>query len=333
MRFDCQQWSTRTAPLFTLLMLLALTGDLTAGDSTRPGTTEQIGKMDDAKKSELVQKRHRFDELSPDQRSHLRQLYAQLSQDPQHDRLMRVLQQYSDWLKTLPAGQRAQLLSIPSDQRITQIKKIMRSQEAQRFRMMVDGRLSRQDMRTILDWADQFIKDHEKEIYAQLPKQRERPKTTDPARRRRIMAFFVFRNTSLNLPRPSSDDLDRLSKLISRDAREFLTKLDDDDERARVLNTWIRAATSSRFRQPVSRQQLAKFATERLNAEQRDFLESLPRDRWLRELHNLYYQDLNRRSRDSHRPFPRGGRRRHSPSDDKRAESTKPSNDQKHANQ
>lgn len=325
MRSDHRRWSMHAALLSVFLASLVLSGNTTPDDPNRSNTTDaakRIQEMDDAQKSELLQKRRRFDKLSRDQREHLRQLCAQLSQDPQHDRLMRVLRRYSDWLKTLPPGQRAQILSLPADQRITQIKEILHTQEAQRFRMMVDGRLSQQDMRVILDWADQFIKNHETEIYSQLPQHRGFSKVTDPERRRRLLAFFLFRSTSLNLPRPSSEDLSRLTQVISRDAREFLEKLDDDEERSRVLNTWVRAATFSRFRPPVSRQQLAKFATERLSAEQRDYLESLPRDRMLRELHNLYYQDLNRRSRDSHGPFPRAGRRRHSAPKDTRSSST-----------
>ena len=277
----------------SLGLLLVLPGGraVRADDPSLARNEQRLEQMSDAEKSEFLRKKHRFDELTVDEKEHLRRLYSQFQADPDHDRLLAVLRRYANWLKTLPPGERAQLLSLPADQRVRKIKEIQQTREAQRFRMMVDGRLGREDMRSILKWVDQYTRDHRDAILANLPNKFHPSKDMSPNRLTRFLGFILLRySKTFDL---SAEDEKQLRGTISRDAQQFLDKLDSEDERSRVLRTWIRAALFSRMRPPIDPESLRKFALNRLKPAQREYLESLPRDQMLRELQNLYWSEVS----------------------------------------
>ena len=117
--------------------------------------------MSDAEKTALLQKKRRFDELSPAEQTRLRQIHDELAQDPHQAELQRVLERYHDWLRTLTPPERAEVLSLPADKRIEKIQELTRTQEAKRFRRMAGGfMMSPRDLTVIHDWFDKFIDDH-----------------------------------------------------------------------------------------------------------------------------------------------------------------------------
>ena len=251
-----------------------------------------LERMTDAEKQALLQKKQRFDELSAEDRHKLEQLHDELAQAPDCDRLRSVLDRYYQWLRTLPPGERAQLISLPTDERLTRIREIMKSQEGQRFRMMVDGSLSQDDKQVIQRWLDEFAARHEEEILAAMADDRfrEKMKELDPEKRRLILSGVIWRPGN-EMPRPTAEDRLQLSESLSREAREMLARASNDEERDRVLNNWIRAATFSRMWKQPSAEELEEFAKNRLSPPQRDYLESLPRDRMFDELRKMYYRD------------------------------------------
>ncbi len=111
----------------------------------------------------------------------------------------------------------------------------------------------------------------------------------DAERRKIVLSGFIWRPGN-DLPRPTTEDRSRLSESLSREARDLLTKASDDEERDRILDSWIRAATFSRMWRQPSSEELEKFA-KKLTPEQREHLESLPRERMFEELRKMYYRD------------------------------------------
>ena len=175
--------------------------------------------MSDAEKTAFLSKKRRFDDLPKEEQERLRRLYTDLQADPDHRRLFEVLRRYGEWLKTLPPGERAKLLSLPTDQRVQEIKEIQRTREAQRFKMMVDGRLGRDDMRAILQWIDQYTQAHEAELLADVPKGFRHLDDSNSDQKKRALGFMLLRNSALTSLAP--EDEKKLLSMISRDANSF----------------------------------------------------------------------------------------------------------------
>ncbi|MCU0962451.1 MAG: hypothetical protein MUF48_20325 [Pirellulaceae bacterium] len=264
-----------------------------------------LQSLSDAEKFHLLQDYRRFQELPTAEQDRLRQLHQQLTNDPDREQLEQVLERYYNWLRSLTPPERAEVLSLPADQRIERIRALMRTQDARRFRMMVGGfMMSPQDLTTIHEWFDQFLDEHAQAILATLPdEQYARLKQEyDPQRDRNLLRFLYFRNPSPELPRPSREDEARLQARVSKPAQEVLA-LAGDEERSRVIQRWTGAAALSRLRTNPSVEELQQFAQESLSDAERFRLESLPRDRMYRELRMLYSQ--RQFGGDPARGFPR----------------------------
>jgi hypothetical protein len=293
-----------TAPL-VIMIACPLTTFASAEESLEQ-RRRRLEAMPDSEKHTLLERKRQFDQLLDKEKEHLRDFHQQLENHEQKERLHALLRRYDEWLKSLMPGQRAQLLELPADQRIARIKEILRDQETQRFRMMVGGRLAEKDLQALREWLDDFIRHNEDQILAALP----RDQLTrflddyDPDKHRRALPFLIIRHPSPDMPRPTPEDEARLQSLVSREARELLDSLDDDQERSRVLQTWIRAAWFSRMRPPIDRKDLDAFAAQQLDPQQREWLENLPRERMYHELRRIYSQDQFRQMTGDKGPRP-----------------------------
>lgn len=105
------------------------------------------------------------------------------------------------------------------------------------------------------------------------------------------------------LPQPSPEEVAELKSRVSRQARDVLEKATEEGEQARMIQNWMRAAFLSRIMPPVNRRDLDRFVRESLSKEEREWLESMPRERMYHELRKLYFR---KRMRDERRR--RGGR-------------------------
>ena len=264
--------------------------------------------MSDADKAAALEKKRQFDELSPEQRERMRRLHAELSADPDRERLLGVLERYCEWLKILTAVERAEVIRLPGNERIAKIKDLLRTQETERFRKMAGGNLDPGDLKAIRQWLDEFVDAHADQILATLPPERRdripADGKMDPGRRLSMLRGIYLRGGGGSLPRPSAADEDRLRARLSRDAAAVLNKAESDEDRSRLIDTWIRAADFSRVWAHVSVEELQEFAQESLDEHERARLESLPREQMYRELRWLYNQ---RRFGDAGRRKPPGG--------------------------
>lgn len=299
-----------------LILLVCVAADPPLADrAAMESARERLEGMSDVDKAALLQKKRYFDELSPATQEQLRRIHAELSGDHDRDRLRDVLERYSEWLKTLSPVERAEVISLPAEQRIGKIRDLLRAQETERFHRMVGGGLDPADLKAIRQWLDDFVDAHADQILATLPPEwRARVPAADddePDRRRAFLRAVFLRGGGPNMPRPSAEDEQRLRASLSRDAVAVLNKAESDEDRSRLIQTWIRAADFSRMWAHVSVEELQQFAQESLDDRERDRLETLPRDQMYRELRWLYNQRRFGPSGDwSRRKFPSGGGRR-----------------------
>ena len=73
--------------------------------------------MSDAERTALLQKKRRFDDLSAEEQTRLRQIHEECRPTAPQE-LQQVLERYYDWLRTLTPLERAEVLSLPADKRL-----------------------------------------------------------------------------------------------------------------------------------------------------------------------------------------------------------------------
>jgi hypothetical protein len=274
---------------------------------------ERLAKMPAVEKDTLRQNKERFDQLSAAEQARLRRLDTKLTADPQGKQLRKVMLRYNEWLRAIPSGQRIELLSRPAEERVQRIRLLMEEQERLRFQEMLALKLQPGDQKVLLDWVSGIIERDEARIMEQLPPaDRQRLARIEDEDRRRVMLFMTYRRHSgqnvrlLEFLKPTEDDIAQLAGGLSALARDTLDEARDPAERNQVVQNWVRAALESR-RPQVSKEQLERYFRQKVTAEQREYLQSLPRDRMRIELQRMYMQD---RFKSNRMGAPFGGPRR-----------------------
>lgn len=280
-------------PLLLLLLPLSPGPPSVRGADASATRRQQVEAMSAEEKQELAQKRERFERLPPAEQDQLRELHTTIATAEDGKRLQGVMERYTAWLATLPAGQRADLLRLPAEQRVAEIKRLVHEEEKKRLNEMALQELTQPDLAAILAWVDDLLTRREAEILAKVPTLRERlAGVDDPKRRRMALYFSLHRGTLKEVMRPEPADVERLSTRLSPKARQSL-------ENARVSGTlpqlgerWMQAALHSQWRPPpVPEEELRRFFHEKLDARQRQYFESLPAERMRYELTHFYYAD------------------------------------------
>jgi hypothetical protein len=278
---------------FLLTLLVAAPLAVATADDSFDADRQRLENMPAEEKEELLRKKERFDRLSPEEQDRLRQLHSQISSDPQSQRLHELMVRYTEWLKTLSSGQRAELLALPAEQRVARIQALIKEQETQRFGRLVEGQLPPQDLEVIYKWLERYVEAHEAELLQKMPPEiadRFR-QMDDPEKRRRALIFSLqFRRPSDDFAPAQPEEINQLVNQLSAEAKRILKEAQSNPERrASLVAQWSRAAAFSKFRQPVEKNELERFVTTELSAADRERLEGLPPDRMHSELQRLYY--------------------------------------------
>jgi hypothetical protein len=251
----------------------------------------RLAKLPPAEKEALLRKKKHFDNLDPAEQERLRKLHKSLSAAPDAQQLDGVLVRYSNWLRALQSTQRTELLSLPPDERIERIKKLVREQERQRFQDFAESNLPPADQELIYQWLDKFAAQHEEEILDALPDHRDRRRIReiedDTARRRALIARLGLRFFNPRMPCPSKDEINQMVASLSETTRKELDKAKDANERRLREDQIVGAAIFSITYPPPSDDELRKFYAE-LPAEKRAALEHLDADQLQPELKRMY---------------------------------------------
>lgn len=263
---------------------------------------------------ELQRKREAFQQLAPETQQSLRVLHAAIQNDAQVDDLRHTLQQYSGWLRTLPAGRRAELLSLATDERVGQIRQLLeqqRREQEQRMPRLTGRSLKGDDAKVLAQWLDNIIAQHEEELSNLVPPGFFRDRfrqITDPQRRRASLLFTLARRMSEAGPPldfPTDEDFEKLATQLSSPARSELEKLAARKERSELVLEWARSQYMSQFQPPQpSREELEKYFREEVSPNDRAWLEGLPPERFAQELRRHYQMHTMRRTFDPQRFGP-----------------------------
>jgi hypothetical protein len=278
-------------------VVTGLLAGLSAGVTLLPGaesleeSRRELEGLSATEKLDLQQKEQRFTRLSPQEQDRLRKLHRDITQDAQAGHLQHLMEHYTRWLNTLPSGQRAEVLSLPPQERIAKIKQLMRQQATTGFGHLVSQELTDEDLEAILAWLDELVARREKELLAKNPQLEERLRPISDPRRRRMMLYWSLRFRSLrDVVPPDPDDLERLKEHLSPKARQAMEKAAAAGNLAELAQRWTQAALfSKKALPPVDPEELRRFYHEKLDARQREYLESLPAQRMQFVLTMMFY--------------------------------------------
>lgn len=256
---------------------------------------QRLEQMSQQELAELRRKKERFDQLSEAEQERLRKLHADLQTDPQADQLQQVLASYNAWLQTLTAAERAELMSLPAEQRVRQIKQLQQEQ-----RRDVADRLGTpsatipaEDATVVLEWMDEYLKRSRAHLETQMPQLAERlAQTGDSKRHVAVLMFALMQSRSeAGLTPPALDpaDIERLAEKLSPTSRQQLNAAPNPKEQMDLILKWCRAAFFRQFE--PSREELEKYYRESLTAEDREWLDAMPRQRFQQTLRSMYFRD------------------------------------------
>jgi len=273
-----------------LFAVISSTGGALCAEETIADRRARLAKMTPAKKEELQRKKERYDNLTYEEKLRLRQLHEQLSCHRDAGRLRKIMIRYNDWLKSLSPSQRVELAELSGQERIAKIKQFMQEQESQRFSQLVKTRLGQEDVRTIFAWLHEYAQRHERELLSRLSDEARKRvlQETDPKKRWPLLLHaFQRRRPGGNPISPDANEIAELREGLSAEAQKALDSV-PDQQKQMLIQFWIRAAVMSRWM--VSEEELMEFFAKKLTSQQRESLESLPRDQLQRELRRMYYQ-------------------------------------------
>jgi len=316
----------RRSSLITTVCLLAFPLWSNGQDPTG-SRTKRIQQMSVEDKLELRSKLDRYNKLSSEQKKELATVEERLSSHPDEELLRETMQRYYDWLKSLNAVDRAKLQSLPFDQRVAEIKRLMDMQEREQFEelgreVFREVRPSREDFSAISKWLENWVEIHQEEIlsheadvYKHEPRLEQWLKDAPPKRKSFVLWTRLVRQRQASSLRPSPEDFLDLVDQLEKDTRKRLEKY-PLDRRRMLLDSMLRGAIFAHFRNSIDRDRLKEFyktLPEQVQAE----LANLPPDEFDRRLRGEFYRDrLGGKSGGP--PWDRDGRRDRGPMDEGR---------------
>jgi hypothetical protein len=264
----------------------------------------RIASLPSDKKAELLRKKERFDKLTEPERQRLRDLHGELSSSADVATLETVMENYCNWLKNLQSSrERDEVLSLPTEDRIKRIKEIVNRQEVERLKDYVRFYLPTVDHDALYKFLDDFVKQHETDIFEQLNDDERRwvrRIENDAARRKALIPWLRGRYRD-RMPFPSIEEMRQMASTLSPETQKQLGSQAgaNRDERLREL---VSAAIGNIHMPPPSEEDLRNFFAG-LSSEEKGRLEEMDSDKMRRTLIFMY-----RANRIGGRMGPRGPR-------------------------
>jgi hypothetical protein len=272
------------------------------GDEQLEARRLEIARLQPAEQQELLHRQERFAALPPEEQERLRSLQSALDSDPHAERLHQVLVRYHEWLKTLTPSQRAKLAELSPPERVAEIKRIQRQQNAVRERMRRAELLSPHDMREVLRWTEDFVWSRREGLVSEMSSdQRRRFDTWDKQRQKHALLMRAFdrarRQGGGGLAALEQSDVDRLAAELSQPARDALTEAGALPAQRRIVGSWIGTSmhrlepwTAARKPNPLVVDDLLQFLQNEVAPAERERLLKLPQEKMLQELRGMYFE-------------------------------------------
>jgi hypothetical protein len=267
-----------------------------------PQTLEErkrfVTSLDIEQKAELKKKLDDYLQLSGEEIEQFRKFDQQIHADDREPQLIRVMNSYYEWLKTISSTERARLMDLAVDERVSEISRIRDAQAREEFGRTELPTVGDRDL--VFRWAEGPIWLKEKQIRAHFPIAlseiaKERNLRAPPPQ----LAQRVAKNGTLpalvgyllRYDREFVEDLileesnmDMLYSSLSPKARTMLDERSPEEQRALVL-TWIESANQSK--NDVSWEKLRKFE-KTLSVKERDELDKLSNEGYREALKAKY---------------------------------------------
>jgi hypothetical protein len=264
----------------TVMVVILMAARVGAGDVLAERRT-RLEQMDQQDREQVSQNFERFQRLEPAERDRLRELHDEIDADPNRDELLRVMQNYHEWLNELPASQRIMLAALPVEDRIKRIDELRGAQAAGKR-----NRLSPADSKAL----DAWITKHDLHKQWAEAQRNSRPPTV------------------------TAEELADLRSVLSEPAQKALDEAKTEEDQRRLVRGWIfqtrmpgwGAGGRTGFHRP-STEELHQMFTNDLSESERSYLRALPPEQMQRELVHLWRQHHAKQGDGSHdRPDGRG---------------------------
>jgi hypothetical protein len=252
---------------------------------------ERLKNMTPQQKGVIFQKSERFAAIPREQQEHLRKLAAEIAASPQGDRLLHVMINYHEWLKSLGAKDQANVLSASPEDRLDIIKEVQNRQATQRLKAVALD-LSSQDIKAISDWLEIYVASHKREFTERLPPQFKAAMESLPEKElvtRHVRGILWRLGRKELLPSPTEQELDTLTAVLSPKAQLMLAEAQTHEQKWHYAQEFILQVQVSKRYPRLSDEELRKFAAT-LKPEQREALENKTADEMKNALRDLYYR-------------------------------------------
>jgi hypothetical protein len=265
----------------------------------------EVAALSPADQQELLRKHERFLALPEAEQERLRALQAAIDADPEAERLGKVLAGYHEWLKTLTAGERAELAAKPPAQRVKEIQKIIRRQQILRRNEL----LNRHDKREVSHWIEDVLwRQREKLIAGMDPRRQKWFKEQGKDGQRRALVYEAIEKSRHNRGQSrvdiSEEDVERLAQRLSERPQAELAKQPDLDGKRNIVGGWVFTTWIERMDYgrgprrpaPLPEADVAQFFENELPAPKREELMSLPQNEAREQLRRMYWAREHRGS-------------------------------------
>lgn len=255
---------------------------------------ERVRQMSARDQAELLRKHERFDRLSPAEQQRMRDLHEELSHDPRAPQLLQTLASYSAWLQTLTAAERAELLGMDPQARVDHIRQLQQEQRRDEARRLGIPQVTIpvEDAKIVLEWIEAYLQRSRPHFEQRVPQLAERLQQTTDRKRQHLMLSFALAQ-SLNdpeaIPPIEIGEMATLAERLTETHRKQLLAATTPKDQIELILKWCRAAFLRQF-EPTG-DELEKFYRESLTAEDREWLDAMPRQRFQQTLRSLYFRD------------------------------------------
>jgi hypothetical protein len=271
-------------------------------DETFEQRRARLEQMSPVDKNKLLVNQKRLEQMKTEEQQQLRELERQLAGDPQGDRLRSVMLHYHKWLRSLSTSERAEFLSLNSDEeRVARIKASLEKQETERLEQLAKASLSPEDADRVRSWFGELVMRRRSELLRDLPGHlRERLFDSDDPRRLVLELSNHLRDKGTGPPLirimeqlkiDESERAELIGKLTLPAADVYRQQVNEQDKQ-RVLQNWV-SATMFRPRMPSSDE--LRELLNNLSPEERDRIENLPPEQMKAELTRHFFFDRMRR--------------------------------------
>lgn len=253
--------------------------------------SEDKDKQSELDREERLRKKRRFDRLAEEEQARLREFHRVLNADPKKEQLTRVMHAYEEWLKNLRPGERAELLSLPPDERIDMIRKILKEEANERLKRYARSSLTGKDAEVLNAWFADVIAKRSAELETRLTSKDRREIGGSENRK-----YFRLRMIWVQLP-PTDMGLEEaeiadLQSKLSDKANAVIDEQSDSLKRDQMVKELINASRFSRNRGfggfEVPEEELWKLYSS-LDAKTRADLDGMSSGRMRGELFRLYF--------------------------------------------